>query len=193
MSLRGPLRTFGLEVGRISRGRFEPRIRDLAEADPRLEAATDAMLRARSALRRELAGLGRHVRQRAHEDPVRRRLMSMPGIGAVVAVTCRSAIDDAARFASSKKVGPWVGLTPSGNRSGGRDISGGITRAGDVNLCRAPCQVLCQAPCRAPCRAATVMMHRGRATWPGTGREPGPRNSRAAVVPGLRWLRRPGA
>ena len=47
----------------------------------------------------------------------------------------------------SKKVGPWVGLTPSRNQSGARDISGGITKAGDVNLRRALCQ------------AATVMMH----------------------------------
>lgn len=66
--------------------------------------------------------------------------MTMPGIGAVVALTYRSAIDDPARFTSSKKVGPWVGLTPSRNQSGERDISGGITKAGDVNLRRALCQ-----------------------------------------------------
>lgn len=69
------------------------------------------MLRARSALRHELAGLEHHVRQLAQEDPVCRRLISMPGIGAVVALTYRSAADDPNRFASSKKVGPWAGLT----------------------------------------------------------------------------------
>lgn len=67
--------------------------------------------------------------------------------------TYRSAVDDPDRFTSSKKVGPWVGLTPSRNQSGERDSSGGSTKAGDVNLRRALCQ------------AATVMMHRGRATW----------------------------
>ena len=41
-------------------------------------------------------------------------------------------------------------MTP---QSGERDVSGGITRAGDVDLRR----VLCQA--------ATGMMHRGRVTW----------------------------
>ena len=150
MSLRGLLRNFGLKVGTISRGRFEQRIRELAAGNPMLEAAAEPMLRARSALRRELAGL---ERQRAHEDPVCRRLMSMPGIGAVVALIYRSAVDDPSRFTSSKKVGPWVGLTPSRNQSGERDVSGWITKAGDVNLRRALCQ------------AATVMMHRGRATW----------------------------
>ena len=168
MSLRGLLRNFGLKVGTISRGRFEQRIRELAAGNPMLEAATEPMLRARAALRRELAGLERHVRQLAQEDPVCRRLMSMPGIGAVVSLTYRSAVDDPDRFTSSKKVGPWVGLTPSRNQSGERDISGGITKAGDVNLRRALCQ------------AATVMMYEegqktvqwsvfptigGRATW----------------------------
>jgi transposase len=57
------------------------------------------------------------------------------------------------RHTSSKKVGPWVGRTPSRNQSGERDISGGITKAGDVNLRRALCQ------------AATVILHCGRASW----------------------------
>lgn len=153
MSLRGLLRNFGLKVGAISRGRFEHRIRELAAGNPMLEAATEPMLRARASLRQELAGLERRVRQLAQEDSVCHRLMTMPGIGAVVALTFRSAVDDPARFTSSKKVGPWVGLTPSRNQSGERDVSGGITKAGDVNLRRALCQ------------AATVMMNRGRSTW----------------------------
>lgn len=81
MSLRGLLRNFGLKVGTISRGRFEQRIRELAAGNLMLEAATEPMLRSRSALRRELAGLERHVRQLAQEDPVCRRLMSMPPLG----------------------------------------------------------------------------------------------------------------
>jgi transposase len=125
----------------------------LAAGNPMLEAATEPILRARASLRQELAGLERRVRELAHEDAVCHRLMTMPGIGAVVALTFRSAVDDPARFTSSKKVGPWVGLTPSRNQSGERDVSGGMTKAADVNLRRALCQ------------AATVMLNRGRSTW----------------------------
>ena len=153
LSLRGLLRNFGRKVGNISRGKFEVRIRELAEGNPMLEAATGPMLRARASLRQELAGLERRVRQLAQDDPVCRRLMSMPGIGAVVALTFRPSVDDPTRFTSSKKVGPWVGLTPSRNQSGERDVSGGITKARDGPLRRALCQ------------AATVMVHRGRSTW----------------------------
>lgn len=153
MSLRGLLRNFGLKVGAISRGRFEHRIRELADGNLMLKTATAPMLRARASLRQELAGLEKLVRQMAQADPVCVRLMTMPGVGAVVALTYRSAVDDPARFTSSKNVGPWVGLTPSRNQSGERDVSAGITKAGDVNLRRALCQ------------AATVMMNRGRGTW----------------------------
>jgi len=153
MSLRGLLRNFGLKVGAISRGRFETRIRKLADGNPKLEAATESMLRARASLRQKLAGLENCVRQLAWDDQVCQRLMSMPGSGVVVALTFRAAVDDPAYFRSSKKIGPWVGLTPSRNQSGERDVSGGITKAGDVNMRRALCQ------------AATVMTNRGRSTW----------------------------
>ena len=153
MSLRGVLRNFGLKVGAISRGRYDIRVRELVEGNAMLEAATAPMLRSRAARRHELANLEREVRGLAKEDPICRLLMTMPGIGAVVALTFKSAVDDPTRFRSSKRVGPWVGLTPSRHQSGERDVIGGITKAGDVNLLRTLCQ------------AATVMMHRGRASW----------------------------
>lgn len=118
-----------------------------------LVAATTPMLKCRAALRVELANLEREVRGLAKDDPVCRLLMTMPGIGAVVALTFKSAVDNPSRFSSSKRVGPWVGLTPSRHQSGERDVIGGITKAGDVNLRRALCQ------------AATVMLHRGRPSW----------------------------
>lgn len=83
LSLRGLLRNFGLKVGAISRGRFEAHIRELAEGNRMLEAATAPMLRARASLRLELVTLEKQVRQFAQGDPVCCRLMTTPGIGAV--------------------------------------------------------------------------------------------------------------
>lgn len=62
MSLRGLLQYFGLKVGAISRGRLESRIRDMADGNTILETATSPMLRARAALRLELAALEKQVR-----------------------------------------------------------------------------------------------------------------------------------
>ena len=79
--------------------------------------------------------------------------MTMPGVGPIVALTVKSAIDDPDRFRSSKDVGPWVGLTPRREQSGERDIVGTISRAGDVGLRT----VLYQA--------AMVMLNKGRPSW----------------------------
>ena len=94
MLRRGLMRNFGLKVGAISRCRFERRIRELTTGNLMLAVATGPMLRARSSLRQQLAGLKRRVRRLAQKDPAIRHLMSMPGFGAVMAMTYRSVVDD---------------------------------------------------------------------------------------------------
>jgi len=66
------------------------------------------------------------------DDAVCRRLMTVPGVGAVVALTFTSAIDNPARFSSSKAVGPHFGLTPKKYQSGETDVNGAISKTGDA-------------------------------------------------------------
>ena len=58
--------------------------------------------------------------------------MTVPGVGAIVAVTYKTAIDDPARFRKSKDLGPYFGLTPSKYQSGEVDWTGRISKVGDV-------------------------------------------------------------
>lgn len=153
LSLRGALRNFGLKMGRVAKSRFESRVGELTEGNPMLEAAATPILTARRTLRQELAGLEKLLRNHAKEDQICQTLMTMPGVGPVVALTVMAAIDDPDRFRSSKDVGPRVGLTPRREQSGERDIVGQISRAGDVGLRTALYQ------------AATVMLHRGCKNW----------------------------
>ena len=57
--------------------------------------------------------------------------MTTPSVGAIVAITYRSALDDPHRITKSKDAGPLFGLTPRRYKSGETDITGGITRVGD--------------------------------------------------------------
>ena len=138
LSVRGMLRNFGLKMGKVSKGRFEARVRELAEGNAMLEAAVMPLLKSRRALRDELAQLEKLVRDLAAKDPVCQLMMSMPGVGGVIALTVRAAIDDPERFRSSKDIGPWAGLTPKRSQSGERDIVGAITRAGGRRLAHRP-------------------------------------------------------
>jgi transposase len=57
--------------------------------------------------------------------------MTAPGVGAIVALTFRSTVDDPARFRSSRSVGAFLGLTPKRYQSGETDRVGAISKAGD--------------------------------------------------------------
>lgn len=131
MSLRGILRGFGLKVGPTTPKRFAGRIRELVAGHATLQTVAEALLAAHVVLLRELEGFERRVRRIAREDGRVRLLMSAPGVGALIALTYVAAIDDPARFTSSKTVGAHFGLTPKRHQSGETDISGGITKIGD--------------------------------------------------------------
>jgi transposase len=131
-SLRGTLRNFGLKVGPATARSFAGRIQELVAGHPGLEAIATALLSVRDVLLREFNGFEKRVRTMARADARTRLLMSTPAVGPIVALTYASAIDDPARFKSSKQVGPHFGLTPKRYQSGETDRSGRISKAGDA-------------------------------------------------------------
>lgn len=132
LSLRGLLRGFGLKVGDVSKGQFAARIRELAAGHAMLEQIAEAMLRAREGLRAEFDKLHRAMLAIARAEPVCRRLMTVPGVGAVIAMTFTSAVDDPRRFVKSKAVGAHFGLTPKKYQSGEVNVTGAISKVGDA-------------------------------------------------------------
>src|SRR5215217_1723985 len=132
LSIRGILRGFGLKVGEVSKGGFATRVRELAAGQEMLEAVTGAMLAAREGLLAEFTRLHRRMLAIARADAVCRRLMTAPGVGALVSITFRTAVDDPGRFGSSKAVGAHFGLTPKRYQSGETDVAGGISKSGDA-------------------------------------------------------------
>jgi transposase len=132
LGIRGLLRGFGLKVGRVSKGRCEARIRELTAGHPMLEPVAAAMLQARVSLRTEYGKLHRMLLGIVRADATCRRLMTVPGVGPVVAVSYKTAVDDPARFRKSKELGPYFGLTPSKYQSGEVDWTGRISKVGDA-------------------------------------------------------------
>ena len=130
--LRGTLRNFGLKVGVVGVSKFEARIRDLVMDLPDLAAITEPLLTARRVLRGQLGVLHRRLLAVVRQDEVCRRLMTVPGVGPVVALTFRATVDVAARFKNSKAVGAVYGLTPRRHQSGEIDRMGSISKCGDA-------------------------------------------------------------
>jgi transposase len=129
--LRGTMRNFGLKVGVVGAVKFEARIKELVENLPDLVVLVEPLLIVRQVLREQLSILHRRLLAIVRDDDVCRRLMTVPGVGPVVALTYRATVDEPARFRNSKAVGAVFGLTPSKYQSGENDRTGGISRCGD--------------------------------------------------------------
>ena len=134
LCLRGILRGFGLKLGEVAKGRFEARVRELVAGQKTLEGLAGPMLRARAALRAEYAAVHREVLRIVRLDADCRRMMTVPGVGAIVAVTFKAAVDDPGRFKRSRDVGAHFGLTPKRYQSGEVDRSGHISKTGDAQV-----------------------------------------------------------
>lgn len=129
--LRGTLRNFGLKVGSAGTVKFEARIKELVANLPDLAELVEPMLIARQVLREQFGVLHRRVLAIVRDDAVCRRLMTVPGVGPVVALTYRASVDVPVRFRNSKAVGAALGLTPAKHQSGESERTGGISRCGD--------------------------------------------------------------
>jgi transposase len=129
--LRGTLRNFGLKVGMVGTVKFEARIKKLVENLPDLAVLVEPLLIVRRALREQLGILHGRLLAIVRDDEVCRRLMTIPGVGPVVALTYRATVDVPARFKNSKAVGAVFGLTPSKYQSGEINRTGAISRCGD--------------------------------------------------------------
>lgn len=129
--IRGLLRPLGLKIGPVTRRRFAGRVRELVEGRQALQATMEPLLSALAACMEQLARLHVQVLEVVRTDPVCRRLTTMPGIGPVIALTYRTAIDDPTRFRQSRSVGAYLGLTPRKYQSGEIDRTGRISKAGD--------------------------------------------------------------
>ena len=133
-SLRGILRGFGLKVGKTTRTSFAGRIRELVKDHPNLKMIGEALLSVRAVLLGEFNAFEKQVRAMSRLNANAKLLMSTPGVGQIVSLTYASAIDDPARFRSSKRAGPLFGLTPKKYQSGETDRSGRISKIGDASV-----------------------------------------------------------
>lgn len=152
-TVRGILKTFGLIVPPGSGRQFEQRVREMIDGHDVLTVVLTPLLATLDTLRLQIAKFESAVGKRARADLVVRRLMTAPGVGAVVALAFTSALEDPARFRRSSSVGAYLGLTPRRHQSGEVDRAGRISRCGDglvrSYLYEAACTLIkrCKRPC----------------------------------------------
>ena len=89
---------------------------------------------ARMVLYQHFLELDGRVKQAARQDDVCMRMMTVPGVGPIAALTFKAAVDAPARFQRSRTVAAHFGLTPRRYQSGEQDNLGRISKAGDRDV-----------------------------------------------------------
>ena len=103
------------------------------------EAARDCLLRLIEilrALQSEITALDAEIAARAKKDTVAKRLMTIPGIGPVIATALEALAPPAETFRSGRDFAAWIGLTPLQKSTGGKQRMGRTSRMGERTLRR---------------------------------------------------------
>jgi len=129
-AIRGFLSSLGLRFPKGS-GKLGERVRTALAARPDLSPLIEPLLSSVEALSREIARFDQEIKARADEMAACRLLMTVPGVAENTALAFVATIDEPSRFADSRAVGAYLGLTSRRYQSGEMDYTGRISKNGD--------------------------------------------------------------
>jgi transposase len=149
--LRGTLKVFGRKLGRGRGQAFARRVREVVSGEATLEPLAASLLAVWDEAGRQIAELDRRLAL-ARRSAACRRLMTVPGVGAMTALSFAAVIDDPRPFAKSSGVGACLGLTPNAT-SPARSTMPVASRAGAT----ARCVAICTRPPSCSCSAGAAL------------------------------------
>ena len=133
--VRGRLRAHAIVLGGRSPQTFPAAARKVLLAQPEgLGAHLERVLVTLEALNVQLQQADQELVGIAKQDAVCQRLMTVPGVGPVIAIRFVAVIDDPTRFDAAHRVMSYVGLTPGERSSSLHTRRTGITKAGASEL-----------------------------------------------------------
>ena len=81
-----------------------------------------------------IAAIDKELKKQVKTDATARRLMSIPGVGPIIASAILASVQEIGAFGSAREFAAFLGLTPRQNSSGGKERLGRITKMGDRYL-----------------------------------------------------------
>lgn len=171
--IRGLLLEYGVDIpqGRANVRRNLPDILENAE-----NGLTMRFREALAVLYEELVHLDdrvgwydKQIKQIAQTDECAQRLLTIPGIGPMIATGLLSAIGDINAFKNGRELAAWMGLVPRQHSTGGKQRLLGISKRGDVYLrmlvihgARSAMRLVHRKSDRISCWAAQLEQRRGK-------------------------------
>ena len=138
-ALRGHLAEYGVvaPAGTAHLGRLAAVVEGEEGVLPEPVAAlARVLLEQIAALSAQVDTLEKQLRQRAANDETARRLMTIPGIGAIAATALTTFAPPPETFAKGRDFAAWVGLTPRQHSTGGKERLGRTSKMGQRDIRR---------------------------------------------------------
>jgi transposase len=129
---RGIVKSMGARIPSCSAESFHKHLEEVPVA---LREALEPLLRTVGELTTRIYQFERKVEELAEKKyPQSAKLGKINGVGTLTALAFMLVVEDPARFAKSRQVGPYLGLTPEKDQSGQSDKQKRISKAGDNYL-----------------------------------------------------------
>ncbi|MEM1265083.1 MAG: IS110 family transposase [Pseudomonadota bacterium] len=136
--VRGAMKAYGLRMCSISQARqradFRERLAEAVGDDPFLGVLADTFIPLHETLCAATVDLDAELKTIAQKSPLARRLMTVPGVGKMVALGFIATVDRAERFCRCADIGAFLRLTPRRYQSGETDWSGRISKCGSAPM-----------------------------------------------------------
>lgn len=132
---RGWMRTQLWRIRPGATSSFPDRVRAHAKStEQEIPTHIDWVLQAIEALSIQIKAANHRVTKLAEDDPICRRLVTVPGVGTLTAVQFLATVDDVSRFPSAHALQSYLGITPGENSSSDKERKTGITKAGPSSM-----------------------------------------------------------
>lgn len=141
--IRGLLKTQGkLDCGSSQNERkfVESVLHALKGLNEDIGLSINALLNTYKVVCEEVSKIDNRIEKITETDEDVQLFKTIPGVGAVTALTFKLEIDDPSRFKKSRSVGAYAGMTPKQYSSGESQKQGGISKTGSGELRALLCQ-----------------------------------------------------
>ena len=130
-TIRGHLKNYGIRLGTVSHKKFPESVRSYyAKILKGAEQGIEGLLISYETLSNEIETMEKSLKKICSQDEKAKLLMTVPGVGMIVALTFKADIGDPSRFKKSESVGAYYGMAPRQYSSGETVRQGGISRCG---------------------------------------------------------------
>ena len=131
--VRGSVKSLGERIDSSSALSFTKRASQCLSAE--LLALFSPILKSIDTMSEEIKKLDKHLESFASANPACMRMMQIPGVGPISALSFFSRVEDPSRFEDNREVAAYLGLVPRRDQSGKVDKQLGISKRGDSYTC----------------------------------------------------------